>query len=201
MQGALTAMGRYVSSDVAIPLFLFEVHWEYDIGMDDGAAQTAYRAGRWDLITRLRAARPKNAGLHIDMRGHCPYQGGSWAAFDHVHAAWRDDFADASRYAFPACGNMLDAEPNTQYIASGDMSHWGNQAAPRIYPRAGFRFVKYAYDRGWLPTSVDLSDCPSMGPAITGVTRSGNSLIATVTHDKGGSLVAGQDGIDWSDFT
>lgn len=201
MAHTLNAVSRFVSDDQSIPLYDLELHWEYDLAMEDAASKAAYREGYFEKARRVRAARPKAAGKHVGMRGHCPYQGGSWNALNDINAAWAADFADAARNVFPACGNMMDGEPNTQYIAEGDLSHWGNQSGPRIYPRIAFRIAKHAYDQGWLPSGVDLSDCPSMGPRMASAAVSGNSLTVTVAHDKGGSLVAGADGTDWTAFT
>jgi hypothetical protein len=95
----------------------------------------------------------------------------------------------------------LDAQPNTQWIPSGDFSHWGDQSGPRIYPRIAFRLAKLCWDKGWAPSGVDLADCPAEGPRIQSASRSGNSVDVVIAHDRGGSLVAGQDGIDWACFT
>lgn len=201
MNETLNAVSRYVSSDPEIPLYDLRLHWEYDIGVDEGAAKAAYREGAWEITRRLRAARAKSAGKHVAAYLYCPYQGGSWNALGDVNAAWVADLADPARNVVMGCGNMLDGQPNTQYDPNGDYSHWGDQSSPRIYPRVAFRIAKHAWDQGWCPSGVDLSDCPSMGPYIQSASRSGNSLNLTIAHDKGGSLAAGADGIDWTTFT
>ncbi len=200
MTQTLNAVSRHVSADPEIPLIDLRLHWEYDLAMEDEAARAAYRAGTWEITRRIRAARPKAAGKHVAAYAYCPYEGGHWHALGHINAAWAADLDDAARSVVMACGNMMDAEKNTQYAREGDPSHWGGQSAPRIYPRIAFRLAKLCWDNGWLPADVDLSDCPSMGPRIRSASRSGNSVHLVVAHDKGSSLVAGQDGIDWSAF-
>ena len=200
MQGTLAAYNSYVSTDQEIPLYDLRLHWEYDLAMEDAASKAAYRGGAWEITQRLRNTRPKAAGKHVALYLHCPYQGGNWHALADIDAAWRADAGDPARNVLIA-GNMMDGQPNTQYDPNGDYSHWGDQSAPRIYPRIGFQVARHAYDQGWLPSGVDLSDCPSVGPRISAVTRSGNSLNATVTHDRGSQLVAGADGVDWTCFT
>ena len=201
MQQTLTAVQRYVSTDTSIPLLDLCLHWEYDLTVDNGNAKAAYRDGYNEITKRIRAARPKDGGKHVRFTAWCPYEGGSWPAINEIRQAWVADFADPTRWIMPACGNMIDAQKNTQYDANGDPSHWGDQSGPRIYPRIGFRMAKYAYDQGWLPSNVDLSDCPSMGPRIVSAVRSGNSVALKVQHDKGQKLTAGADGIEWHAFT
>lgn len=195
------ALQNYASSDPAVPLIDLRLHWEYDMGVNNGAANAAYKDGAWEITKRLMAARPKNAGKSMHLYAYCPYQGGSWNALDVLMTAWQNDVNDASRDVLMACGNMIDAEPNTQYDSNGDYSHWGDQSAPRMYPRIAFRLAKEVYRRGWCPSSINLDDCPSMGPYISAISRAGNSLNLTITHDKGTGLSAGIDGIDWRAFT
>lgn len=201
MAAAVSAMNAHVSSDQSIPVFLFELHHEFDLAMEDAASKAAYRDGHFEITKRLRAARLKTAGKGPVFYGHSPYQGGQLHALFDIVAAWNADAADASRDVLMAAGNMMDGQRNTQYDPNGDPAHWGDQSAPRIYPRVAFRFAKLAYDRGWCPSSVNLSDCPSLGPRIVSASRSGNSINLTVEHDKGTSLVAGANGIDWRCFT
>lgn len=200
MQQTLNATSRYVSTDAAIPLFEMCLHWEYDLKTYEADAQAAYRNGSWEPRRRIRNTRPKNAGMHTLFRMHCPYQGGGWDNLDTISRDWLLDSQDANRNVV-ICGNMMDGNPNTQWDPAGDMSHWGDQAAPRIYPRIALQVARYAYDKGMLPPSVNLSDLPGPGPRIASAVRSGNSVIVTVAHDKGGALVAGQGGIDWKAFT
>ncbi|CAA9246052.1 MAG: hypothetical protein AVDCRST_MAG95-1640 [uncultured Adhaeribacter sp.] len=198
----LQAMTNFISSDEEVPLFDFSVHWEYDLGMEDSASRTAYLGGERQVTARIRNRRPKKAGKVIRAYGYCPYESSNYLAFNAINNAWAANVADTTRNAIYACGNMMDGQKNTQYDANGDNAHWGDQSGPRIYPRVGFVFSRLAYDRGWCPTTVNLSDCPSYGPRISSVARSGStSVIATVVHDKGTSLVEGIDGIDWAAFT
>jgi len=201
MRETLNAVSRYVSSDRSIPLLDLCLHWEYDLAMFVAEAKAAYHEGYNEITRRIRAARPKDAGKHVRFTAWCPYEGGAWNAIEEIRQAWVANFNDASRFVLPACGNMLDGEKNTQYDPNGDSGHWGDQSGPRIYPRIAFRMAKYAYDQSWLPSNVDLSDCPSMGPRIASAVRSGNSLNLTIAHDKGSALVPGAGGLDWRAFT
>lgn len=201
MNETVAATVAYVSSDPNVPLIDMRLHWEYDMGVFDGNANRAYREGTWEITKRIMAARPKNAGRAMHLYAYCPYQGGASTNLDNMMVAWLTDIADSSRDVLLACGNMMDGEPNTQYNPDGDYSHWGIGAAPRIYPRVGFRLAKEVYRRGWCGTSINLDDCPSMGPYISAVSRAGSSANVTVVADKGNGLTAGIDGIDWGAFT
>lgn len=202
MAATLAAVNAHVSGDQNIPLIIFELHHEYDLAMEDAASKAAYRDGHFEITRRIRAARPKAALKSPLAIGYCPYEGGQLHALFDIVSAWNADIAtQATRDVQMACGNMMDGQRNTQYDPAGDPSHWGDQSAPRIYPRVAFRFAKMAYDSGWCPPSVNLGDCPGMGPRIVSATRSGNSINLTVEHDKGTSLMAGANGIDWRCFT
>lgn len=197
MVGTLNAVSRNVSTDSAVPLYDFPVHNEYDGRMDDGAARAAYPNGYWEPARRIRAARTKAAGKHVHLRGYCPYTSDvKDATLDVIRRAWLADFGDASRNVLKACGNMHDAVDRADFPG-----HWTDATCQRLYPRVAFMAAVHAYKRGWLPSTVDLSDCPSEGPWITGASVSGNSVTLTVAHDKGTALVGGADGVDWAAFT
>ncbi len=201
MTETVAAVTAYVSSNQDVPLIDIRLHWEYDLGVFDGNANTAYREGTWEITKRIMAARPKKAGRSMHLYAYCPYQGGGTNNLDNMMVSWLSDIADSSRDVLLACGNMMDGQPNTQYDAGGDFSHWGDQSAPRIYPRIAFRLAKEVYRRGWTGTSINLDDCPSMGPYISSVTRAGSSANVNVVADKGTGLVQGIDGVDWGAFT
>lgn len=202
MTQTVAATTAYVNADSKVPLIDAVLHWEYDLAMEDSASKTAYPNAILEPGRRILAARPKDSGKYIRAILYCPYQGGAWNSLNTITTTWGAHTSDSTKNTVWGCGNMMDGQPNTQYTASGDFSHWGDQSAPRIYPRVAFNLAKIIWQRGWCASTVDLSDCPSMGPYIASATRSGStSVVVTITHDKGNALVQGIDGIDWAAFT
>jgi hypothetical protein len=198
----LAATNNFVSSDKAIPLYDLILHWEYDLAMEDSASKAAYTKGRDEVAKRLLAAKPKDDGKYIQMIAYCPYEGGNWNALSNINTAWAVMTADASRNTIMAAGNMMDGQKNTQYVAAGDNSHWGNLSGPRIYLRCACVAAKDAWTRGWLPTTVDLTDLPTYGPKMASASRgTSSSLTVTVKHDKGTALVTSDSTINWGSFS